>query len=116
VEEAFSHAFTFLANGGTLTIQKGTYIASTTSILMENCKDVMVVFESGAMLTAEANLNLPVFKMANCQSCTLVNIQVDGNGDNQVSNGATGTGVWFYDCSNCILMNSYITDCAGYGF
>jgi len=112
---AFSYAFSLVARGGSITVQAGTYTADTTSILMQNCNNVRVTFQTGSLLTITNWANVPVFQMKNDTNCLISGITIDGNGANQNPFwGAIGVDMW--DCSNCLVTNANITNCATYGF
>lgn len=112
---AFSKAFQYVANGGTVVVEPGTYTASGTSILMQNCYNVKVIFQSGAILTISNGANVAVLKLKNCVNSQIINAQIDGNAANQNAYWyAHGIEIW--GCTNCVVDRAKIDNCATYGF
>ena len=113
---AFSAAFGYVATGGTLTVQTGTYTAEGSTIMMSSCSNVDVMFQPGSLLTITNNANVPVFQMSSDYNCMISGINVNGNGQNQNNPYWSATGIYLYDCSGCLVTNAYITNCATYGW
>jgi hypothetical protein len=112
---AFSTAFGYVATGGTLTVEAGTYTATGTSIVMANCDGVTVNFLPGSLLTIQNWLNISVLQMNYDVNCVLTGINVNGNGQNQYAYWG-GDAISVYDCSNCLVTKATLTNCATYGW
>jgi parallel beta-helix repeat protein len=113
---AFTTAFGYVASGGKITVEPGTYTASTT-IMVKHCANVTLVFESGAVLTIGNDLNSDVLDLWYDTNCSLLNLNINGNGQNQAGgSSATSRGLEMYDCSNCVAIGAKITDCSKNGF
>lgn len=112
---AFSAAFGYVKNGGNITVQPGTYVASGSGIFMQNCNNVNVNFQKGSLLTYTDWSNETIFNMWYDTNCTIVGITIDGNAAHQFSS-YNADGVGLYDCSNCLVTGANITNVRAYGF
>jgi parallel beta-helix repeat protein len=109
VEQTFSTAFSLVSSGGTITVSPGVYTA-TASVHMQNCRNLKLVFEDGAILTIADNVNAPVLFLQSCSNIQLVNLFIDGNRAGQTTAWITD-GILMYNCNNCSVINSTITNC-----
>jgi len=112
---AFGAAFGYVASGGNIRVQAGTYTANDSSITMLNCNNVYVTFQPNAILTITDWANTAVFRMENDANCIISGIGIDGNAANQLSSSTIG-GVIMVDCSNCLVTGANITNCRASGF
>ena len=129
---AFMAAFAYVSNGGSVTVQAGTYVGRSwnsgltlgryTCFTMRDCANVNVTFEPGAILTIADHMNVNVFTMFYNVNCTISNIQIDGNSvvngvyGNQGNERGVSSGIQIWNCDNCQVVGAKITNCQRDGF
>lgn len=112
VAATFGTAFKYVAIGGNITVQSGTYLADK-AVEMSNCNNVWLIFENGAVLTISNNLNRAVLSVSKSNNINLKNVAINGNGANQ---NTQSSGIIFYLVNNSVIDGAQITNCRRDGF
>lgn len=113
---AFTHAFGLVTSGGTITVQAATYTATGSSIKMEHCANIALIFEDNAILTIANSLNVPVLAVNYCSNVTITGIDINGNAAGQTTAASLPDGIVVYASNNVLITKAYITNCFRDGF
>lgn len=109
---AFATMIGYVASGGTCYVNSETY-SGNAHFWMQNCHNITLTFEEGAVFTLDNGVNQGVLLLQNADNCTLNNVSVDGNSAYQ---STASSGVVIYIGSNNIIDGATITDCRRDGF
>ncbi len=134
VDTAWDDAFTYVASGGTITVDPGTYTATlqnpSTGIyagLYGDCysgfitaymKNVNINFQSGAILTMSTSGTMDaIWSLWYCNNVKITGMTLNGNAPNEACNTHVGSvGIMIYDSNNTVVTDSTIYNCRTYGF
>jgi hypothetical protein len=134
VDTAWDDAFTYVASGGTITVDPGTYTATlqnpSTGIyggLYGDCysgfitaylKNVNINFQSGAILTMSTSGTMDaIWSLWYCNNVKITGMTLNGNAPNEDCNTHVGSvGIMIYDSNNTVVTDSTIYNCRTYGF
>jgi hypothetical protein len=132
VDTAWDDAFTYVASGGNITVDPGTYIGTlqhpSTGIyggLYGDCysgfiaaylNNVNINFQSGAILTIVNNMGAySVWSFWYCNNVLITGATINGNAANEPV-GQTTDGILVYDCNNTVVTHSTLYNCRNYGW
>jgi len=127
---AFTDAFSYCNNGGTVTVDSGTYVGTYQAVpnlisgeptdawfFMSDCKNENVDFQSGAILTLpnSPSESSTVLCAWYCNNVVFTGMTVNGNAAHETV-GQVTDGVLVYDCNNTVVTHSTIYNCRNYGW
>jgi hypothetical protein len=134
VDTAWDDAFTYVASGGTITVDSGTYTSTlqnpSTGIyggLYGDCysgfiaaymNNVNINFQSGAILTMSTSGTMDaIWSLWYCNNVKITGMTLNGNAPNEDASTTVGSdGILIYDCNNTLVTQSTIYNCRTYGF
>jgi hypothetical protein len=118
ITKVFQFAVGNMTSGGNIFISKSVQATVSTQIRVTNINNLNFIFEQGATLTADTNLNLAVMYFLSCNNTRITGATIDGNWANQnggVSYPNYANGISLDGCYGCMVDYCTVRNTRVYG-